>query len=83
MARSPDLITCREVVELVTGYLDGALEAREAEAFERHLSICEGCTAYVDQMRTTVDTVGRIREGDVPPETRERLLAAFADWKRS
>jgi anti-sigma factor RsiW len=83
MARSPDHITCREVVELVTGYLDGALPAGEAEAFGQHLNFCEGCTAYVDQLRTTVESVGRVREQDVPPETRERLLAAFTDWKRS
>ena len=83
MADSADHITCKEVVELVTDYFEGALRGDEADLFEQHLNFCEGCDRYVDQMRTTVDTVGRVREEDVPPETRERLLAAFRGWKRS
>jgi hypothetical protein len=83
MAESPDHITCKEVVELVTDYLEDALSADDAELFEQHLNFCEGCDWYVDQMRITVDTVGRVREEDVPPETRKRLLTAFRDWKRS
>jgi hypothetical protein len=76
-------ITCQEVVELVTDYLEGTLPAAEVELFEQHLNFCEGCGSYVGQMRTTVATVGRLREQDLSPETRERLLAAFKDWKRS
>jgi anti-sigma factor RsiW len=76
-------ITCAEVVELVTDYLERALPAAQAEVFEQHLNFCEGCVTYVEQMRTTVATVGRVREEDVPPETKERLMAAFRDWKRS
>jgi hypothetical protein len=76
-------ITCGEVVELVTDYLERALPAHEAELFEQHLNFCEGCVTYVEQMRATVATVGRVREEDVPPETREQLMAAFRDWKRS
>jgi anti-sigma factor RsiW len=83
MADSRDHITCQEVVELVTDYFEGALPAGEADLFEQHLNFCEGCDRYVDQMRTTVATVGRIREEDVPPEIRDRLLTAFREWKRS
>ena len=83
MAKSSDHITCQEVVELVTDYFEGTLPVDEAELFEQHMNFCEGCDWYVDQMRMTVATVGRIREEDVPPDTRERLLAAFRDWKRS
>jgi anti-sigma factor RsiW len=83
MAERAEHITCQEVVELVTEYFDGALPADEADVFEQHLNFCEGCDWYVDQMRTTIATVGEIREEDVPPETRERLLTAFRDWKRS
>jgi hypothetical protein len=78
-----DHVTCGEVVELVTDYLERALPAHEAELFEQHLNFCEGCVTYVEQMRATVATVGRVREEDVPPETREQLMAAFRDWKRS
>jgi anti-sigma factor RsiW len=83
MAEPADHITCQEVVELVTDYLEGTLPAEKAELFEQHLNFCDGCDRYVNQMRTSVATVGRLREEDLPPEMRERLLAAFRDWKRS
>ena len=76
-------ITCSEVVELVTDYLERALPAEETALFEQHLNFCEGCIVYVEQMRATAETVGRVREEDVPPETREKLLTAFREWKRS
>ena len=83
MAESADHVTCQEVVELVTDYFEGALPVEKMEIFEQHLNFCEGCEWYVDQMQMTVTAVGRIREEDVPAETRERLLEAFRDWKRS
>jgi anti-sigma factor RsiW len=76
-------ITCQEVVELVSDYLDEALPVDEASLFEQHLNFCDGCVWYVDQLRLTVATAAGIREEDVPPETRRQLLAAFRDWKRS
>ena len=75
-------VTCRQVVELVTDYLERALPAEDAALFEQHLNFCDGCEWYVEQMRTTIATVGHIREEDVPDETRRRLLAAFREWKR-
>jgi anti-sigma factor RsiW len=75
-------LSCQEVVELVTDYLEGTLSADETTLFEQHLNFCDGCIWYLEQMRTTIATVGRVREEDVPLETRERLLAAFRDWKR-
>jgi anti-sigma factor RsiW len=76
-------VSCQEVVELVTAYLERALPAHEATLVEQHLNFCEGCVWYVDQIRTTVAAVGRIEERDVPPETRDKLLTAFRDWRRS
>ena len=78
MARALD---CNEVVELVTAYLDGALKRRERKAFERHLSKCDGCTNYVEQIRITIETVGRVTGDDLPQELRENLVTAFRDWK--
>ena len=83
MAESHQHVSCSEVVELVTDYLERALPAHEAEVFEQHLNFCEGCVWYVDQIRTTVGAVGRISEEDVPPETRDALMTAFREWKRS
>jgi hypothetical protein len=76
-------ITCQEVVELVTDFLERELPSDEASLFEQHLNFCDGCVVYVEQMRATVATVGRVTEEDVPPETKERLLAAFREWKRA
>jgi anti-sigma factor (TIGR02949 family) len=76
-------ISCQEVVELVTEYLDHSLPPDEASRFEQHVNFCDGCDWYLDQMRTTVSTLGRISEEEVPPETRHKLLAAFRQWKRS
>lgn len=83
MAESHDHVSCSEVVELVTDYLERALPPDEAALFEQHLNFCDGCAWYVDQIRTTVDTVGRIEPEEVPPDVRSQLLAAFRDWKRS
>jgi anti-sigma factor RsiW len=83
MAESTEHISCQEVVELVTDYVEGALEPDETSLFEQHLNFCDGCVWYVDQMRTTISTVGRVDEDEVPPEARDRLMAVFRDWKRS
>jgi len=76
-------ISCQEVVELVSDYLDQTLPADEATLFEQHINFCDGCDWYLDQMRTTVATVGRVTEEEVPEETRDKLLTAFREWKRS
>ena len=83
MAESHDHLSCQEVVELVTDYLDESLSADDASLFEQHLNFCEGCVWYVDQLRTTVEAVGVIHEEDVPPEAKERLMSAFRSWRRS
>ena len=74
-------MTCREVVDLVNDYLEGALTADEAARFERHLGTCDGCARYLEQMRITIEAVGRLGDGDVPPQTRDRLLTVFRSWK--
>jgi len=73
---------CRELVELVTDYLEDRLSPRDRERFEAHLAECEGCRAYLEQCRQTVRALGRIPEESLPPEARERLLAAFRGWSR-
>jgi hypothetical protein len=83
MAESHEHISCQEVVEMVTDYLEAGLPTEDATLFEQHLNFCEGCIWYVDQLRRTVATVGRLREEDVPPETRDKLMAAFRDWRRT
>jgi anti-sigma factor RsiW len=75
-------LTCQELVELVTDYLEGAMPARERARFERHIAGCKYCTAYLDQMRITIRTLGRLPEETISPSARDELLEAFRDWKR-
>jgi anti-sigma factor RsiW len=74
-------LTCRELVELVTEYLEGTLSRRDRARFEAHLGACTNCTQYVAQFRETVRLTGTLDESDVSPEAVEALLAQFAEWK--
>lgn len=79
-----DLIvfSCQQLVEVVTDYLEGGLEADERLAFEQHVAICPPCRGYLSQLRRISSTAGALREEDVPEPMRERLLAAFRDWQQ-
>jgi anti-sigma factor RsiW len=72
---------CQELVELVTAYFDGSLSRRDRRRFRAHISGCDHCTAYVEQMRLLIEATGRLREEDIQPEAREELLAAFRGWQ--
>jgi anti-sigma factor RsiW len=75
-------LACRELVELVTDYLEGRLPAAERERFEAHIGDCHGCTTYLEQMRLTLDALGRIPEESISIAARDSLLHAFRDWHR-
>jgi predicted anti-sigma-YlaC factor YlaD len=83
MRRTSGEITCQELVELVTAYLDNALSLFEQQRFEEHLTRCRGCQAYLEQMRQTIRLTGTIEEDEVPPDVRDKLLEAFRNWKVS
>jgi anti-sigma factor RsiW len=83
MAESADHISCQAVVELVTDYLDKALPPDEAALFEQHINFCDGCIWYVEQIKATAAALGELREEDISPEARERLLSAFRNWRGS
>jgi anti-sigma factor RsiW len=74
-------MACQDLVELVTEYLEGALDDDRRAAVEAHLADCEGCSKYLEQMRTTILLTGRLREEQIPPEAREPLLRVFRDWR--
>ena len=73
-------LTCQQVVELVTEYLDGVMEPRRRARFEAHLAGCDGCTAYLEQFRATVAVLGRLAADDVPAPVMSELLSAFRSW---
>ncbi|HEX9349798.1 MAG TPA: zf-HC2 domain-containing protein [Gaiellaceae bacterium] len=81
MTETVERLSCQELVELVTDYLEGALSAEQSARFEAHLEPCRGCTAYVEQMRATIELVGRLTPEDVSPEAGAALLGVFRDWK--
>jgi anti-sigma factor RsiW len=76
-------LACKELVELVTDYLEDRLPTAERARFDAHLTGCGGCRAYLEQMRQTVRVLGRLPEESIEPAARDRLLAAFLDWKRA
>ena len=72
-------MTCQELVELVTDYLEGALPREEAARFEEHLAACGGCRTYLEQVRSTIAVAGA--SGDVvEPWAVSPLLDAFREW---
>jgi anti-sigma factor RsiW len=74
-------MACQELVELVTEYLEGRLSPVDRERFDAHIAGCDACTAYLEQMRMTLDALGRIPEESIPVEAREELLIAFREWR--
>jgi predicted anti-sigma-YlaC factor YlaD len=80
--RTTDDLECREVVEVVTDYLEGAMAPGDRLRFDDHLALCEDCQAYLEQMRTVIRVAGRPLVDAVPPETMAGLLRAFRDWRR-
>jgi anti-sigma factor RsiW len=73
-------LSCQELVELVTDYVEGALSQDEHARVDRHLETCQGCQTYVEQMRQTIELTGRLTVDDVSPEAELALLDAFRAW---
>lgn len=72
---------CNELVELVTAYLEEALDEETRVRFDVHLQACDGCENYLQQFRVSVATLGKIREDQLDPAFRDRLLTAFRHWR--
>jgi len=81
--RQPRGLTCIELVELVTDYLEGDLDDEQRARVERHLAGCDACTAYIEQMRVTISVVGKIEVDDLSEAMKSELLHAFRDWSGS
>jgi predicted anti-sigma-YlaC factor YlaD len=74
-------LSCRELVELVTDYLEGRLSWADRNRVEAHLGVCEPCRTYLDQMRSTIAATGRVREEDLSEDAKTALLDAFRSWR--
>ena len=75
-------MACKELVELVTDYLDETLPADVRLQFENHLRGCDGCTNYLEQMRQTIHLTGHLRVENLEPQQRDDLLKLFRNWKQ-
>jgi anti-sigma factor RsiW len=81
MTELAEALTCREMVELVTDYLEGALTEPERRRFEEHIRACPDCTNYLEQMRLVIKASGHLSEETIDPVARDALLDAFRGWK--
>lgn len=84
MSADVDHLTCKEFVELLTDYLEDALDPAERAEIERHIVICRGCSNYIEQMRSTISLLGRTADADADDagaQPGEQLLAVFRAWQ--
>ena len=81
MNQQVEQLSCRELVELVTDYLEGALSPEEHERFEEHIAGCGGCKVYLEQIRQTIRALGSLPEDALTPDAERALLEAFRGWR--
>ncbi len=80
IGRRRDLV-CRQVVELVTDYLEGALSPAQQRRFEAHLAGCPHCTEYLAQMRATISLSGMLTPDDLTPQMRAEFIEVYRRWQ--
>ncbi|MDX6412455.1 MAG: hypothetical protein QOE91_1971 [Gaiellaceae bacterium] len=81
-ANTYEEISCQELVELVTDYVEGGMPTELQVRFERHIETCEGCRMHLEQMRATIRLTGELPPESLTPEAETTLLAAFRGWHR-
>lgn len=74
-------MNCRELVELITDYLEEKLPLSDIARFEQHLATCDGCTNYLYQMRKTIQLSGSLRIDSITTQQCDELTHIFRDWK--
>jgi anti-sigma factor RsiW len=79
--RRRDALACRDAVELVTDYLEGALSRADRARFEAHLADCPHCTAYLEQIRMTIALAGGVEAETLQPEVQDELVALYRRWR--
>ncbi len=80
--KTPDM-TCKELVDVITEYFEGTLPAEDRARFERHLAKCDGCHAYLGQMRETIRALGHLPPEAMSPEAERALMVAFRGWRET
>ena len=75
-------LTCKEVVELVNDYLSAVMPAADRARFADHLAECPACTTYLEQLKTTVELTGQLREDELGDDMKRDLVEAFRRWRK-
>ncbi len=75
-------MTCKELVQLVTEYLEETLPPKDRRRLEEHLTLCPYCRIYMEQMRETVCLLGKMSEDSIPEDDKQKLLERFQNWQR-
>ena len=75
-------LACRQAVELMTAYLEAALDERDRARLEAHLADCPHCSEYLAQIRVTIEVTGRIEPDDLEPEALDELVNLYRSWRQ-
>ncbi|HBH81930.1 MAG TPA: hypothetical protein DDY39_19050 [Nitrospira sp.] len=75
-------ITCQEVAQWASAYLDEHVGDERKCQIVLHLAICAGCETYVKQIVTVRDTVRLLAKSEEQPSDSHRLRQAFVAWVR-
>lgn len=73
---------CEEIVQLASEYLEGAMTPEEMTRFELHLNLCDGCSRFLEQIRTASALAKSLPVEQIPDDMQAKLVAAFRDWRR-
>lgn len=76
------LMDCEDLVEMLTDYLDGVLDPQTRSTLEAHLQLCDGCDAYLEQLRATVAALGAAPSPQLAPNLQEALMTEFRHLHR-
>ena len=74
------MMTCRQVTQLVTEYLEGKLSWKDAVRFQLHVGMCRHCRRYLRDMKVTVRVLGRLPAAAIPSDTMDALMERFRNW---
>ena len=74
-------IVCRQAVALASDYLEGTLTRRQRRRFERHLAACDGCDAYLAQLRESIAASGSVEPDSLDTETVDGLVDLFRRYR--
>ncbi|HEV7958478.1 MAG TPA: zf-HC2 domain-containing protein [Acidimicrobiales bacterium] len=81
MKLMPSQLACRQAIELMSDYLEGSLSRRDRRRLEKHLALCDACTAYLEQMRATIAASGVVEPDGLAPEVLETLTELFRRFR--